>query len=79
MPNLAVTGEMSFFRVPEQPGRTAGRRRQIYRLGHQRDLNVNRYVGAQVGYRSINAFYDVDTDNGSLKFRGIYFGAVIRY
>jgi hypothetical protein len=36
-------------------------------------------VGVQLGYRSVNAFYDVDTDNGSLKFKGTYFGGIIRY
>jgi len=41
--------------------------------------NVNRYVGAQFGYRKVDIFYDVDLDSGSLKFSGIYFGSVIRY
>ena len=33
----------------------------------------------QAGYRSIHMAYEVDNDNGSLRFKGMYFGGVIRY
>ena len=77
--NLAVTGEMSFFRVPGNLAEQLGGDAKYTDWDINATLNANRYVGAQIGYRSVNAFYDVDTDNGSLKFRGIYFGGVVRY
>lgn len=79
VPNVAVTGEMSFFRVPDSLGAQLGGDASYTDWDLNATYNVNRYVGAQLGYRSINAFYDVDTDNGSLKLTGIYFGGVIRY
>jgi len=79
VPNLAVTGEASFFRVPDSLGEQLGGDASYTDWDFNATYNMNRYVGVQVGYRSINAFYDVDTDNGSLKFKGIYFGGVIRY
>lgn len=77
--NLAVTGEMSFFRVPESLGAQLGGDASYTDFDLNATYNINRYVGAQFGYRSVNAFYDVDEDNGSLKFKGIYFAGVIRY
>ena len=79
IPNLAVTGEMSFFRVPQSLGEQLGGDASYTDWDLNATYNANRYVGAQMGYRSVSAFYDVDTDNGTLKFKGIYFGAIIRY
>ena len=70
---------MSFFRVPESLGTQLGGDARYTDCDVNATYNFNRYVGAQVGYRSIDVFYDVDTDNGLLKFKGMYFGAVIRY
>lgn len=79
LPNLAITGEMSFLRVPENLGAQLGGDASYTDWDINATYNGNRYVGLQVGYHSVSAFYDVDTDNGSLKFKGIYFGGVIRY
>ena len=78
-PNLAITGEMSFLRVP------ASLAAQLEGDGSYTDLdlnatyNFNRFIGTQVGFRRVNVFYDVDLDRGTLKFTGLYFGGVIRY
>jgi hypothetical protein len=77
--NLAITGEMSFFRVPENLGAQLGGDASYTDWDINGTYNVNRFVGVQVGYRSVSAFYDVDTDNGSLKFKGVYFGGLLRY
>ena len=79
VPNLAVTGEMSFFRVPKSLGEQLGGDASYTDFDLNATYNISRNVGTQLGYRSVNAFYDVDTDNGTLKFKGIYFGGVIRY
>ena len=42
-------------------------------------MNFNKYVGAQVGYRSFNVFYHLKSDEGDLKLRGLYFGGAVRF
>ena len=79
VPNVSITGEVSFFKVPENLSE------QIEAAGRYLDydfygtFNFNRNVGAQVGLRSIDVFYAHDLDSGALKFNGWYFGAVVRY
>jgi hypothetical protein len=79
IPSLAITGEMSFFRVPDSLAE------QIQGDGTYTDFdinatyNFNRFAGTQVGWRRINLFYDVERDSGTLKFSGLYITAVIRY
>jgi hypothetical protein len=77
--NLAVTGEMSFFRVPDSIGAQVGGDGSYTDWDINATYNINRYVGAQLGFRSVHVAYNVDTDNGSLKFQGLYFGGVVRY
>ncbi len=77
MRNLAVGGEVSFFRVPDQLS-------DRYDGGYTdydfyATANFNAHTGAQVGYRSIDAFYTLDRDNGALKFKGLYFSGIVRY
>jgi hypothetical protein len=42
-------------------------------------VNFNNYVGAQLGWRTIDVFYEADRDRGDLQFRGWYFGGVVRF
>jgi len=42
-------------------------------------VNVNRFVGAQVGWRSLDLGYKLTNDTGSLTVSGIYVGVVARY
>jgi len=42
-------------------------------------VSFGRFVGAQVGYRSVIADYVVDEDTGVLKMKGPYFGGVLRF
>lgn len=78
-PNLAIDGEFTFFRIPESL------EEQLDGDGSYNDFdlhgtyNFNRYVGAQLGWRKTTIFYETDRDSGDLKFKGWYFGGVIRY
>jgi hypothetical protein len=78
-PNLSIDGEFTFFRIPESL------EEQLEGDGSYNDFdlhatyNVNKYVGAQVGWRKTTMFYETATDSGDLKFSGIYFGGVVRY
>lgn len=77
--NLALNGEIKFFRIPDSI------EKQIEGDGSYTDIdvhatyNVNRYVGVQLGWRKSAIFYTADTDEGDLKFKGLYFSGVVRY
>ncbi len=79
LPNLAVNGEWTFFRTPE------GLAEQLEGNASYTDFDINgtfnftKNVGAKVGYRRTTVFYDVELDTGDLKFKGLYFGGVVRY
>ena len=42
-------------------------------------LNLVKQLGVQVGYRSLDVDYLLDADEGALKFKGTYFGGVLRF
>ena len=78
-PNLAIDSEMTFFRIPKSI------EEQLEGDGSYNDFdihatyNVNKYIGAQLGWRKTTLFYETETDKGDLKFSGLYFGGVVRY
>lgn len=75
--NLALGAEMSFFRVPRNLRDTFDG--HYYDYDFYGTVNFNRHVGAQMGFKSIDVFYALDEDSGTLKFSGLYFAGVIRY
>jgi hypothetical protein len=78
VPNVSITGEVSFFKVPENlGGEDFGGRYIDFDL--YATFNFSNYAGVQVGYRSIDVNYFTDLDSGTLTFKGMYFGGVIRY
>ncbi len=79
IPNLALTSELSFFRVPDSLAEQLEGDGSYTDFDLNATYNFNRFIGAQAGYRRVNIFYDVDLDSGTLKFTGLYFGGVIRY
>jgi len=79
VPNLAVTGEMSFFRVPDSLAEQFEGDGSYTDFDVNATYNFNRYLGAQLVLRRVNVAYHVVFDRGTLKFSGFYFGGVIRY
>lgn len=77
-PAVSITGEVTFFKVPENLGGDDFGGRYID-FDFYGTINFNRYAGVQIGYRSIDVEYFQDLDSGTLTFKGIYFGGVIRY
>lgn len=78
VPAVSITGEVSFFKVPQSLGKNEfGGRYLDYDL--YGTVNFSDNVGAQVGLRSVDVSYFQNLDTGSLKFRGWYFGGVLRY
>jgi hypothetical protein len=79
LPNLSVTGEVSFFNVPDSIAEQLEADGRYLDYDIYGTFNFNRYVGAQLGVRSIDVSYFNDLDTGILNMTGWYFGGVLRY
>jgi len=79
VPNFSITGEVSFFKVPENLGEQLNGEGRYLDYDFYGTYNLNRNVGAQLGLRSVDVQYSKDLDAGDLNFKGWYFGGVIRY
>jgi hypothetical protein len=79
LPNISITGEVSFFNVPDNLAEQLEADGRYVDYDFYGTFNFNRYVGAQVGVRSIDVSYFNDLDSGILNLTGLYFGAVVRY
>lgn len=77
VPNISVTAEVTGFKLPDSiDDRYKAHYVDVDIYG---TVNFTNYVGAQVGYRSLDLGYLVKSDTGSLKLKGLYFGVVARY
>jgi hypothetical protein len=79
VPNLAINGELSFFRTPDSLKEQFDGEGRYTDFDVHATYNMNKYVGATFGYRRTTVFYDIDLDTGDLQFKGFYFGGVVRY
>ena len=77
VPNVSITGEMVGIKLPDSI--SADYKAHYFDFDLYGTVNFNDYVGAQVGYRSLDVGYVVDKDSGDFKMKGIYFGGVIRF
>jgi hypothetical protein len=77
LPELAINFEVSMFRVPE--GSIPDVEANYYDWDIHGTMNLNRFVGLQVGWRRMTNFLDVEEDMGDVKFQGIWFGGAVRY
>jgi hypothetical protein len=81
MPNLSVTADITGFSVPKSiadslsPGAKA----------HYVDVdifgmwNFSNLLGAQVGFRTLDMGFLYESNEGTFKLKGLYFGVVARY
>lgn len=76
--NVSVTGELTFMKVPENLGgeEFGGRYIDFDLYG---TVNFTDNVGLQLGYKSIDVTYFEELDSGALTFKGLYFGAAVRF
>jgi hypothetical protein len=77
VPNVSITGEFTGFKLPERIDEDY--RGKFYDFDLYGTVNFNDHVGAQLGYRSLTVFYRVESDEGDLKVKGLYFGGVVRF
>jgi hypothetical protein len=75
--HLALTGEATFFAVPERPDGHYG--------GHIADVDVaavwsvTRQLGAQFGFRAIDINHLGEWNTAAFTLKGVYVGALVRY
>ena len=75
-PRLALTGELTFFGVPDSADRHFG--------GHIADVdlsatwNFSRHVGAHAGFRDIDINHLGEWNTATFSLKGAYFGMVVR-
>ena len=77
VPNISITSELSMFPVPE--GVNDQYRAHYVDFDLYGTVNFNDYVGAQLGWRSLDMRYVFESDRGDFKAKGLYFGGVVRY
>jgi hypothetical protein len=76
-PNVSISGEWSYFKVPDNITDEFGGSYLDYNFYGM--VNFTRNVGARVGRRSVDVDYFRDLDRGNLNFGGWYFAGVVRY
>jgi hypothetical protein len=74
---VSATGEFTFFRL--RNGDTDKYKGSYYDFDLYGTVNVTNYVGAQVGYRSLDVSYTVKADSGTMTLRGPYVMGVLRF
>jgi len=77
--NISITGEFSAFKLPDaaaDPDKYGGK---YYDFDLYGTVNFTDHFGAQLGYRSIDVFYKVKLDQGTMNLQGLYFGGVARF
>ena len=77
VPNISITAEVTGFRLPASIDQRFGA--HYIDVDIYGTVNITNNVGAQLGYRSLDVYYLVKGDTGSLVLKGLYFGGVIRY
>jgi hypothetical protein len=77
VPNISITGELTGLKIPDSIDERY--RAHYFDFDLYGTVNFNDYVGAQIGYRSLDLGYLIEGDLGDFKAKGIYFGGVVRY
>jgi len=77
MPNLAVTGEFTAFRLPDSEDRDYGGR--YYDFDIYGTLNFNNNFGVTGGYRRLTLGYQAENDFGDFRMKGFYVMGVARF
>jgi hypothetical protein len=76
VPSVSITAEVTGLKVPKIDETFEAHYADVDIYGV---LNVTRYFGAQVGWRSLDVGYVLDSDTGAFVVKGMYFGGVARF
>ena len=74
--NISITAEVSGFQLPDIDENYQANYVDIDIYG---TMNFSRHLGVQVGWRRMNTFLRVKTDQGDFRFNGLWFGGALRY
>lgn len=74
--NIAVTFELTALKVPRIQDEYEA---TLIDWDLNGTFSINRYLGAQVGFRNLDVSYLVEQDTGDMKLRGLYFAGVARF
>ena len=77
VPNISITFELTGFKLPEEL--IDDTRAHFVDFDLFGTVNFTNNVGAQIGYRSLDLGYTIETDIGEMVLKGLYFGIVARY
>ena len=77
VPNISITGELD--RLQDSDSIDERYQAHYFDFDLYGTVNFNDYVGAQIGYRSLDLGYIFEDDHGDFKAKGMYFGGVVRY
>jgi hypothetical protein len=77
VPNISITGELTGVKLPKNLVKDTSAHFIDFDL--YGTVNLTNHVGAQIGYRSLDVEYIANTDVGTFKEKGVYFGVVGRY
>jgi len=77
VPNISITGEFTGFKLPKDLVKNTSAHFIDFDL--YGTVNFTNKLGAQFGYRVLDVEYIAETDIGTFKEKGIYFGVVARY
>ncbi len=75
--NVSLNGEMSYFKIPDSAFDDYQGRYLDYDFSGV--FNMHRNAAVQLGYRSIDVYYERVLDGGTLNFDGWYFGLTTRF
>ncbi len=76
VPNIAITGEVTAFKLPTIEDKYSGHYVDVDVYG---TVNFTNNIGVKGGFRSLNLGYLVKEDTGDFTLNGLYFAAVLRY
>ena len=71
---VSITGEFGVFKIDGEEWRGKFYDVDIYGAAH-----LGKYVGAQLGWRSVIVDFLVDEDAGDMNMKGLYFGGFVRF
>ena len=77
VPNVAITGELTAFKIPDSIDSRYNAHYLEWDLGGT--VNFTDHVGLRGGYHATDVGYLIKTDSGTFVLKGLYFGAVLRY
>jgi hypothetical protein len=77
VPNISITFEVTGFKLPEEL--IDDTRAHFVDFDLYGTVNFTNNIGAQVGYRSLDLGYTIQTDIGEMVLKGLYLGFVARY